>query len=124
MWAFGLGDKGYFFLKICHVIAIFYAIKWNSFFNKLSLSIADHKEQIDKAEEKERLQKEKEEKQKKEAEEKANEKQVKTNEEDTGIENEAEKHSDIEDNFAASIHEKIEVKEDSPVDQVRLYESF
>lgn len=79
--------------------------------------LKDHKEQIDKAEEKERLQKEKEEKQKKEAEEKANEKQVKTNEEDTGIENEAEKHSDIEDNFAASIHEKIEVKEDSPVDQ-------
>lgn len=79
--------------------------------------LKDHKEQIDKAEEKERLQKEKEEKQKKEAEEKANEKQVKTNEEDTGIENEAEKHSDIEDNFAASIHEKIEVKEGSPVDQ-------
>lgn len=79
--------------------------------------LKDHKEQIDKAEEKERLQKEKEEKQKKEAEEKANEKQVKTNEEDTGIENEAEKHSDIEDNFAASIHEKIEVKEDSPVEQ-------
>lgn len=79
--------------------------------------LKDHKEQIDKAEEKERLQKEKEEKQKKEAEEKANEKQVKTNEEDTGIENEAEKHSDIKDNSAASIHEKIEVKEGSPVDQ-------
>jgi len=102
----------------------FLCYQWNSFFNKLSLSIADHKEQIDKAEEKERLQKEKEEKQKKEAEEKGNEKQVKINEEDTGIENEAEKHSDIEDNSAASIHEKIEVQEGSPADQVRLYEPF
>ncbi|MCI33068.1 glucosidase 2 subunit beta-like [Trifolium medium] len=82
--------------------------------------MADHKEQIDKAEEKERLQKEKEEKQKKEAEEKekANEKNNKADEEDTGLENEAEKHSHIEDDSAASNHAKIEVQEDSPVYQV------
>ncbi|CAJ2650368.1 unnamed protein product [Trifolium pratense] len=81
--------------------------------------LKDHKEQIDKAEEKERLQKEKEEKQKKEAEEKekANEKNNKADEEDTGLENEAEKHSHIEDDSAASNHEKIEVQEDSPVYQ-------
>jgi protein kinase C substrate 80K-H len=86
--------------------------------------LKDHKEQIDKAEEKERLQKEKEEKQKKEAEEKANEKNNKADEEDNGLENEAEKHSHVDDDSAASNHEKIEVQEDSPVYQDEAEENL
>ncbi|WJX50656.1 hypothetical protein P8452_36928 [Trifolium repens] len=86
--------------------------------------LKDHKEQIDKAEEKERLQKEKEEKQKKEAEEKANEKNNKADEEDKGLENEAEKHSHVDDDSAASNHEKIEVQEDSPVYQDEAEENL
>lgn len=79
----------------------------------------DHKEQIDKAEEEERLQKEKEEKQKKESEEKANEAKDKADE-DTEHRNEAEKHSDIEDNTLENNHDKIENLEGSPADQVWL----
>ncbi|KAK2434372.1 glucosidase 2 subunit beta [Trifolium repens] len=86
--------------------------------------LKDHKEQIDKAEEKERLQKEKEEKQRKEAEEKANEKNNKADEEDNGLENEAEKHSHVDDDSAASNHEKIEVQEDSPVYQDEAEENL
>lgn len=86
--------------------------------------LKDHKEQIDKAEEKESLQKEKEEKQKKEAEEKANEKNNKADEEDKGLENEAEKHSHVDDDSAASNHEKIEVQEDSPVYQDEAEENL
>lgn len=83
--------------------------------------IAEHKEQIEKAEEKERLQKEKEEKQEKEAEEKANGENFKANEEDMGHRNEAEKHLDVEDNAVASNHDKIGKIDDSSADQVWLY---
>ncbi|CAI8617637.1 unnamed protein product [Vicia faba] len=79
--------------------------------------LKDHKEQIEKIEEKERLQKEKEEKEKKEAEEKASEKTIKVDEEDTKHEDEAETDSHSEDNTVASNHDKIEVQEDSLVQE-------
>lgn len=87
-------------------------------------SISEHKEQIEKAEEKERLRKEKEEKLKKEAEEKAGEEKSKANEEDVRHINEAGKYSDVEDNAVASNHDKIGVLDDSPADQVWLYLLF
>lgn len=78
--------------------------------------LKDHKELIEKAEEKERLQKEKEEKQKKESEEKANEAKDKADE-DMGHRDETGKHSDIEDNVVENNHDKIENLEGSPADQ-------
>ncbi|XP_020238341.1 glucosidase 2 subunit beta [Cajanus cajan] len=78
--------------------------------------LKDHKELIEKAEEKERLQKEKEEKQKKQSEEKANEAKD-TADEDMGHRDETGKHSDIEDNVVENNHDKIENLEGSPADQ-------
>ncbi|KAJ8760034.1 hypothetical protein K2173_010890 [Erythroxylum novogranatense] len=77
--------------------------------------LKEHKEQIDTAEEKERLQKEKE---KKEAEEKANERQKHINEEhqdDNGLNVE---NSEMDEKTAESMHdEKIGSSDDSPADE-------
>ncbi|KAK7251950.1 hypothetical protein RIF29_35579 [Crotalaria pallida] len=80
--------------------------------------LKEHKEQIEKAEEKERLQKEKEEKLKKEAEEKANGENSKADESDTGNSDEAGKHLDAKENDDASNHDKVGTLDDSSADQV------
>lgn len=102
----------------------FLSYQWIFFYQTPFASFSDHKEQIEKAEEKERLEKEKEEKQKKEAEEKTDEKNIKADEEDTGHENEAGKQSRVEDNAATSDHDKIEVQDDAPADKVLLCRPF
>lgn len=109
----------YSFFKDLSYDGKFLLYQYNSFFNKLYSSIAEHKEQIEKAEEKERLEKEKEEKQKKEAEEKSSEKEIKADE-DVEHNNEVEMPSHVEDNDVASNHDNIEIQEDSPTNQVWL----
>lgn len=82
---------------------------------------ADRKEQIEKAEEKERLQKEKEEKERKEAEEKANGEKNAAEEEANQEKGQAELETDNGDKPTESTHlDKIGVLDDSAADQVRL----
>lgn len=86
-------------------------------------SLIEHKEQIEKAEERERLQKEKEEKERKEAEEKAEGEKSRTEVEagkkieegETRAESEGEGSNILDD-------DKIGLLENSPLDEVRLLE--
>lgn len=79
---------------------------------------AERKEQIDKAEEKERLQKEKEQKEQREAEEKSNTDKIKV-EEDSKQDGHIEEKVNNEDETVESIrNEKIGDIDDSPLDQV------
>lgn len=80
--------------------------------------LKERKEQIEKAEEQERLQKEKEEKEKKEAEEKAEKEKIKTEEDAKQEKKEGEIKAEIEDiGVANTDHEKIGLVEDTPSDQ-------
>ncbi|XP_030471904.1 glucosidase 2 subunit beta-like isoform X2 [Syzygium oleosum] len=80
--------------------------------------LKERKEQIEKAEEQERLQKEKEEKEKKEAEEKAEKEKINTEEEAKREKKEGDIKTEIEDRGIDSMdHEKIGLVEDSPSNQ-------
>lgn len=79
----------------------------------------ERKEEIEKAEEKERLLKEREEKEKKEAEEKANEENNKAEQETNQEIGKAEEKTYSDEKATESLHDdEIGVLEDSPPDQV------